>query len=460
MRRRKEDARHLDLPAAARQILIVALASAFVLHCTSPASAADTDVPADSNAAKAALTPDRTEAEARSCGHVVVIESADEEGNAGEPSDPADTETADESKRGQIGRFWLDGELEYRYEELRRAGLDTEYDRDIALLLGANLELADDWRLRAALRSSRSGRPLTNWVNTGDLDDQRWLSVREYWLRKDLDTGRGQNLRLQGGRFTYPFELTQLAIDNDLYLSGGYAQYRWEPNRGDLDRLRLSVLGAQLLGGCAGSGPARLLSARADSRWELAKSASWQAAVSYHGFTNADMIGAAVAKGDWDVGGPTATGLTTNAVVDGNPANPLVSDFHLADLWVRVELAGDPKWPAELECEYVHNLGARGVGRSEADAVYTGIAVGRRGDPGDWQFSVEHAIVEQDAVLAAVNRGEYATNYEGTELEARYCPFAGVEWRLAYTLSHNLKDLTPGFAFDERELRLYVSYSW
>jgi len=261
---------------------------------------ANADDGSDENAAKAALTPDRGESVPSDC--VVVIKSRDEQEDDELPGGFAESRAADESERGVIERFWLDGEVEYRYEELRRLAGDDDggvtdrgYERDVALLLGANLEFAGDWRLRAALRSGREGRPLTNWVGVDDLGDKRWLGLEEYWLRKDLETGRGQSLRLQGGRFTFPFELTQLTIDNDLYMSGGYAQYRWEPNGGELARIRLSLLGAQLLSGCEGSGPARVLSARLDSRWEVAKSVSWDAALSYHGLSNADTIQAAVA---------------------------------------------------------------------------------------------------------------------------------------------------------------------
>ena len=129
-------------------------------------------------------------------------------------------------------------------------------------------------------------------------------------------------------------------------------------------------------------------------------------------------------------------------------------------MWVEAELHGDSRWPIGLECEYACNLAARGEGADERDALYLGAAVGRRGHAGDWRFGVDYAAVEQEAVLAAVNRGEYATNYEGTRLETRYCPLDNVEWRLTYTMSHNLKDIERGFAFDDRQLRLYVSYSW
>jgi hypothetical protein len=198
---------------------------------------------------------------------------------------------------------------------------------------------------------------------------------------------------------------------------------------------------------------------RFDSRWVGDPSSTCELALSYHDFLNADTIGAAVAAGEWRVGGPTERGLTTNLVNPSKPAD-LVSDYRIAALWTKAGFRADTEWPIELECEYARNLGARGAGRSARDALLAGVTVGRRGDPGDLQFGLEHVIVEQDAVLAAVNRGKYATNYEGTELEARYCPYDGVEWRVAYTLSHNLRDLTPGFAFDERELRLYVSYDW
>lgn len=352
----------------------------------------------------------------------------------------------------------LGGELEYRFAQERPADGPRETARRVALRLECTLEPRDGWELHFALKSGRDGRPTTNWVDPADLGDERWLGLREYYSRQERACGCGE-LRTQLGRFPYPFELTPLVFDSDFHFTGGLAQYEWRPAAATApERLRCAVLGAHLREAPEGqAGPAGLVGARLDARWEPSARSRIDAALSYHDFINVDAIGRAVFTGDWRIGGAAGGGETTNYTVG---EGDLVSDYNLAGLWVEAHWLEGTRWPVALEVEGAWNTGARGPGTREDCAGYAQLSLGRRGTPGDWQLSVDHARIEADAVLAAVNRGEFASNYKGTRVQTRYCPAAGLEWRLSYAWSANLAPSPSGLAYDNEELRLYATYSW
>ncbi|MCH7471404.1 putative porin [bacterium] len=397
------------------------------------------------------------------------------EGSAGvsPPNGKGGGRDARPTRAGWKANWWRHGEffgeLKFRYTETfpvdRRAEPEpsalymTEFDRDLALVFSYEAEPRDGWKARLALKSARPGRPTSKWINTVELDNEHWLVLREYSIRQERKLGKEGRVRSQVGRFAYPFDLTQMVFDNDLHMSGGYVQYEWQPKKaGTLSRARWSLMGAELLGSRdAEHGPARLVSARLDARFEDDDETRVDAALSYHDFTNVDTIGSAVFNGDWGVGGVAGRGETTNYTGEDGK---LISDYNIAGAWMQADFFRDSPWPLGLEWELARNLGARGEGAGADDALYAGLRLGRRGEPGRWQAGVDHVRVEADAVLAAVNRGEYGSNYRGTRLQARFTPVEGVEWRATYTWSSNLHDLGDGLAFDDEELRLYVTYSW
>jgi len=376
-------------------------------------------------------------------------------------SDSEKADFADEIKNEKEPRwqYELDGLLAYRTSW---EWLDEDprvQDENLRMQFGIQVEHAAKWEFKLALGTYRPNRPTTDWVLPEDLSDTHWLRPQEYWVRKDCELRDGQELRLQAGRFNYPFELTQLVFDNDLYLPGVFAQYQYETTgNGPWDQLGFAVFGAQLHDGNDDPGSAsRLVSARLDSCWRWHNCFRLDAALSYHNITDVDTIGRAVAKGDWRVGGIAGQGETTNYT--GN-TGALSSNYRLADAWLEAEWWSDSDWPLSIELEYVRNMGAKGTGGTRDTAYYACCEIGRNGDPGDWQFGVERIYIEPEAVLAAVNRGSYGTNYRATWLTASYTISEHLETSATYTLAHSIFADAPLAPYDLKQLKLYLTYSW
>jgi len=351
------------------------------------------------------------------------------------------------------------GELEYRYSQLTHNSGAKDYDRDIAAEFGCTLNAPREWEALLALVTRRDNRPTSNWIPLDEVDED-WQLTPAYWLQKTWKSGSSGDWLVQWGRFEYPYDLSQIIIDNDLLLRAGLLEFSLPvPEDDDLERARLSLLGARLLGGQEeGQDPTCLLSARLDARWEWTADTRLDGALLYHRIDNADTIGSAVSTGDWRVGGPAGSGETTN-YVDSN-SGKYVSDFDILGLWIGAGFNRESKWPIAIEGELDRNVGAAGQGQGRADAYYAALDIGRGNEPDCWKFGVDRAWVEKDAALAAINRGEYATNYEGTRLSATYCPAAEVECRVTYTWSSNLANGVDMLQFNEEELNIYLTYGW
>jgi len=350
------------------------------------------------------------------------------------------------------------GELEFRYTELKPTGEAAERDRDLGMSLWYELETRSDWELHFGLNTRRASRPKTNWVAADDAFEEDWPFAEEYWVKKTW-SGDDSEFVVQAGRFTYPFDISQILIDNDLLMRGGYLEYELDAeDRGSLERVRFSVLGTELLSAKSELDAAQLVAARAALRWAAGDDGQIDIALSYLDFIHAKAIQRAVLAEEWRIGGVTGGGETTNFI--DSETGELVSDYTIADLWWRVSLLEDADWPVKLEFELAKNLGAAGEGAGCDSAYYAELACGRRGDCGDLELSLDHAVVEADAALAAVNRGEYASNYNGTRLQARYTIAENLELRSAYTWSTSLAAREPDFAFDNEEVNVYLTYSW
>jgi hypothetical protein len=416
-----------------------------------------------------------------------------------DPQPAGGDEAADSTKQASAAdlpaAWWRRGkweaELQYRYSDEREFAVDLEseaassFDRDLSLHLGYSAEPLADWKLHLALNSGRNHRPLSAYVPLKDLEQERWLFFNEYWSHHEWSWGAYGRLEAQIGRYAYPFDLSQMLYDNDLQIPAVYLQYRHErpepPRPADEDtqpcpqvgltEWGLSLYAAQLCSAAlpdqtlasASDGATRLGSLRLDTRWQLNTDARLDAAISYHDFGNTDTLGYRVAAGDWRASGNAGKGEITNY---SGVTGALGSDFNLLDLYLSAQWGREARWPLNLELEAVQNLGATDLGRAEDCGWLAGFTLGRRDKPNAVQIGLSQARIESDAVLAAVNRGEYGTNTDNTRLQLRFTPRWPRGWkgqadlRAALTWSNDLNPAAPSGAFDKRLAQLYLTYSW
>jgi hypothetical protein len=375
--------------------------------------------------------------------------AGDDEGSKKKEDKPKPPSKSEGWLQGQPGGF-----VQFRYTEGHDAGQPMTAARDLAMSIGYTVRPSDRLRFHAALNTGREDNPGSPYVNPADIRDELWLRLDEYWVRAE-SPGGGAEVSI--GPSAYPFDLSGIVYDNDLRFFNSWAQRSWEPG-GTLTRVQASLLAAQLRrGNASDDGPARLLSARVDTRLEWGKSTRLDAALSYHDFGNVDTLGYAVANGEWRSGGIAGMGQNSN---QSTATGDLASDFNIADVYLEWALLREGPLPVTLTGEYLRNLGAAGPGASRDTAWFAEVEVGALDNPGDWQLSLDHARIESESVLAVLNRGEYGTNYRGTRLQGRLQAFRDVEWRATYTWAESIDDLAPLGAFKGEELKLYLTYSW
>jgi hypothetical protein len=110
--------------------------------------------------------------------------------------------------------------------------------------------------------------------------------------------------------------------------------------------------------------------------------------------------------------------------------------------------------------EYLHNFGAKGEAANRDSAYFAELSVGADNVPGAWQFELEHAAIEADAVLAAANRGVYATGSKVSSLHARYCPADSTELQCSYYWKSDWASVSSAPSYAEEEIRISFSFTW
>jgi len=103
--------------------------------------------------------------------------------------------------------------------------------------------------------------------------------------------------------------------------------------------------------------------------------------------------------------------------VDNNGQRHFVSDFHEADLLLRLRFPIG-RVPVLLSFDAVKNFGTRGVAKDDADAFEGNVTVGRVGNPWDWRFFYTFQYVERDALMGAYNTDDwwFHTWYKGSRV--------------------------------------------
>jgi hypothetical protein len=389
-------------------------------------------------------------------GGVLVLDSKEdaEDDDGGGAGDAESCDKPEKEDRYPEGSLF--GMLEYRFSETN-AGDVTETGNDLGITFGYGFDLDRHWDFTVALHSGADTRPTTGWINLDDPGGQQWLHLREYWGRYSGEVGKDTDIEIIMGSFAQPHVPSQLVFDSDLHRPGAGVELTWEPEAPGLDRARFSVTGMRLRTGKDGLDAADVISTQLDLRWELSKQTRLETGVAHHDFRDPAGVQQAVLDGDWRVGGLPGQGETTNYTEYGGA---LSSDYRILDAWIGTEFFRETEWPLEIELEYVKNTAAGELAMGRDSAWLAAASIGEDNDPGDWQFGAEYTEIEADAVLAAANRGSYASNSRSTRLDVRYVPWEDVTWRLTRQWSESLDGDAPLGEFSEDQWKFYVTYEW
>jgi len=285
---------------------------------------------------------------------------------------------------------------------------------DFLLRYESNLNESDSPRRDRAVMRGRLGADyqLTNRIvvggllETGDPDDPNsgYATVSEFAndfqlsLSRIFVTAEWGDVTVYGGKFTKPFESTDLLWDGDVNPTG--VAVRW--HRTINEHLSLDTSGLYFIVDESAGGPdSDMFGGQATVTTNWGKELTTWLSIAYYDYELGSVEGADA--GDF-----------RSNLLDSSGA--YLSDYDLIDVIAGGTFRGfADDWPVSLVGDYVLNTGAAVDGDS---AFKLALSAGSANEPGKSKFSAFYSEAEVDAVLAAFSNDnfELGSNYRAAGL--------------------------------------------
>ena len=312
---------------------------------------------------------------------------------AGEVSTPV------ESKNGFLDRVHFKNDLRLRYESIERDDKDDKYRNRYRLRLGAKVDLTDELKLEAGMRSGFANPTSGNQTFH---DDE---PLKDYFLESLRVNTLGlaykfDNSTLKIGRQAYmmyrPIK-SQLVWDNDISLNGINYQYS-----DDTSIVTLGLNQPTLEEASVARDDVNLISAQYVHKTKLgdAKLNVGAGLYYYDGLKgNTALFGSA--KG--------------NSLVDDVYAN----DYHIVHGFSEVQFKDVLGKPLQMAASVAYNTAVDNNNLGYDVAV----KLGKAKKVGDWQVKYSYTVLESDAVLGAYSDSDNfggGTGAKGHAIRAKY----------------------------------------
>jgi len=295
----------------------------------------------------------------------------------------------------------FNGDFRVRYEYTSAGNGAAALGREVARLrAGITHPLREDVIVRARLATGDPDDPnstdvaLSSFVNdfAVSLDLASVEFTRSHWAAF-------------GGKFTNPFQYTELVWDGDVNPQGVAGRVMM----GDKAKLSLSglyfIVDQQANNLSSDMGGGQLSVSAPAGSWKVIGAAG------YYDYRIRSL--SAAGSGDW------RSNLRDSA------GTAFLSDFNLLDLLVAVDYSGlGERYPLRVVGDFVHNSGADSLNTGWEADVY----LGKTQRPGDLRYRYGFGMAETDAVLAAFSHDNttLGTNYEIHTLAVDALPITGL----------------------------------
>jgi hypothetical protein len=315
---------------------------------------------------------------------------------------------SNESKSLQWGPFSLNGDVRARYEPFFQEGEVDRHRERIRARLNLYSKIAGDFSGGISLATGALDDPISpNQTMTGFFTRKNFALDRAFISYKPKNA---PFLKLDAGKFAYPWFRTPLTFDNDLNPEGFAETLTFDLKNQSLKNV--AVVGFQLPFNEAGRAPdSFVFGGQLQAHFQIGS-----AKLSFYGsginVNRADPIAVALGNGTLRPSLPNSNTLIRNAQGE---VTGYAEKFAYLDAIMKLELNPAKRAPVFILFDFVNNV----RGSRERSGYWAEAVIGRLKEARDLQFGYTFVRIEKDAVIGAWNESDLRSSTNVIDHEAR-----------------------------------------
>ena len=311
-------------------------------------------------------------------------------------ADAATTNKTVEAKSKQLGNFNFSGDIRVRYEPFFQEGAPDRHRERFRARLNVTGKLSDEFSGGISVATGTLDDPIsTNQTMTGFLNRKSFGIDRGYITYKPK---YAKNLRLDAGKFAYPWYRTPMTFDSDVNPEGFAETLSFDVASSSLQNVTL--VGIQLPFNEVSSGPdSFIFGGQIQTHFRLGSRARLSLYGAGLNIMRADPIAVALGNGSLKPSLPNSNTFRTNA---SGAVIGYANKFAYLDAILKLDLDTNPRFPTTLLFNFVNNV----RGSRERSGYWAEATVGRNKEAGDVQFGYSFIRIEKDAVIGVENESD------------------------------------------------------
>jgi hypothetical protein len=301
-----------------------------------------------------------------------------------------------DSKAKQLGNFNFSGDIRVRYEPFFQEGAVTRNRERIRVRLNVTGKLSDEFSGGISLATGSLDDPVsTNQTMTGFLNRKNFAVDKAFITYKPK---YASFLKLEAGKFSYPWYRTALTFDNDMNPEGFAETLAFDLKSTGLKNITL--VGFQLPINETSSGyDSFVLGGQIQTHFRISSKARLSLYGAGININRADPIAVAVGNGSLK---PSLSNSNTFRRNASGTVIGYATKFAYLDAIMKLELDTFQRFPTTILFNYVNNV----RGSSERSGYWAELTFGKQKEAGDLQFGYSFIRIEKDAVIGAWNESD------------------------------------------------------
>jgi hypothetical protein len=316
----------------------------------------------------------------------------------------ADYKKANDAKTKQIGNFNFSGDVRVRYEGFFQEGAIDRNRERFRLRFNVTGKLSDEFSGGFSLATGTLDDPVsTNQTMTTFLNRKNFGVDKAYITYKP---SRAKFLKLEAGKFAYPWYRTALTFDNDVNPEGFSETLSFDLKSSVLKNV--TFVGFQLPIYETSGPDSFIYGGQMQVKFQLAPKVRLSLYGAGLNFRNIDVIAkntnykSPLSPTSGGTFAPSLNNSNTLRIVN-NVVLGYANLFAYFDAIVKLDIeTKNPRFPVMMQFNYVNNVRID----TENKGYWADLMVGRTSEAKDLQFGYSYIRIQKDAVLAAFNESD------------------------------------------------------
>jgi hypothetical protein len=325
-------------------------------------------------------------------------------------ADTAAYQKSNDAKVKQIGNFSFSGDLRLRYEPFLQEGAERHRTR-IRARFNITGKLSDEFSGGITLATGTLDDPVsTNQTFTAFLNrknfglDKAWVTYKPKYA---------QFLKIDAGKFAYPWYRTSMTFDNDVNPEGLAETLSFNVKSSVLKNI--TIVGFQLpINELSSAYDSFILGGQIQSQFQINPKVRLSLYGTSVNFNRVDPIAVAVDGGSLK---PSLPNSNTYRYSNGKVVG-YATGFSYLNAIGKLDINSNSRFPVMLQLDFVNNT----RGSRERSGYWAEAIIGKQSQERDLQFGYSFIRIEKDAVISAFSESDLrsSTNVWDHKLQAVY----------------------------------------